>query len=300
MSIVKVGDRAAGGRKYPLIGVAGWSYPDWQELLAVGKAGRQAAELEILAGAFDLIEMTSSYFHPVEAKASRDWLRRIEHNPRLRFTARLWNDLVRQRSRIMVADVRMVKRGMEPLLESRRLVALVMQFSRSFRYSDSSQERIVELLDWFIEYPLVVEVHHRSWQQSDLMRILRQRGVAVAQIDQPQDSTGSRFEGNVPGTPVYFRLDGRNRQSWLQEDAGRDERFDYYYSRDELEALIPRMAALQNQAPACYVAFNNYPRGQAIANAAEMSLAFTGKKAQLPEIFWQRFSGSAPPADRRA
>jgi len=47
-------------------------------------------------------------------------------------------------------------------------------------------------------------------------------------------------------------------------------RYDYEYQQQELEAWLPRIADMAQQARTTYVSFNNHARGQAIKNADQL------------------------------
>jgi len=68
----------------------------------------------------------------------------------------------------------------------------------------------------------------------------------------------------------YVRLHGRNYRDWFREDAGRDERYDYLYSDEELREWAERIRALAGHVRSVYVIANNHYKGQAACNAIEL------------------------------
>ncbi len=268
------------------IGVAGWSHPDWQNLLNAPEAPSEIAALSRL---FDVIEITSSYYHPPDAKTTQYWLAQTQANPHLHFAVRVWEKLVRERSSSWKTDVETVKRGLLPLQESRRLGALVLPFSASFQNTNSNEEWLWRLLDAFVGFPVVVEVLHASWRQSALLPRLPSLGVAVAFVDQPQYADQPEPREAVQKNVAYLRLNGRNQQKWLAQSAGRDERYDYAYGPEEIAHLSATVRSLSNRAGSCYIVFHNYPQGQSLANALQLQFALLGKRHRIPENLRRRF-----------
>ena len=281
------------------VGVAGWSYPEWSDLLGDGGS----SEINALSELFDLIEITSSYYHPPSAKNAEQWLAQTQSNPRLRFTMRLWQKLVREKSSSWKTDVETFKRGLQPLQKSRRLGALVLPFSSSYRATTSNEEWLWRLLDAFAGFPLVVEALHASWQQSELLRRLPALGVAVAMVDQPQRDEPFDLPNSGLKQLAYVRLNGRNLQKWLAPSARRDERFDYVYRPGELSHFAVAARRLGNQAESCCIVFHNHPKGQALANALQLQHALTGRKIHVPENLCRHFPAlqalaAVPPASQ--
>ena len=80
----------------------------------------------------------------------------------------------------------------------------------------------------------------------------------------------------------YVRLHGQNAGDWFREDAGRDQRYNYLYSADELDPWIEKIERMTQTADEIYVITNNHYRGQAVVNALEIHNKITGKPAEVP------------------
>jgi uncharacterized protein YecE (DUF72 family) len=65
-------------------------------------------------------------------------------------------------------------------------------------------------------------------------------------------------------------LHGRNYQNWFREEANVMERYDYLYSRDELDPWIDRIKEVSDKAKQTFVITNNHARGQSLVNAFEI------------------------------
>lgn len=269
------------------IGVAGWSHPHWKDLLPEPAAPAAHADICALSAMFNLIEVTSSFLHPPDAKTTEQWLEQVRGHERLRFTVRVWQKLVRERSPSWRTDAETVKRGLLPLQKSRRLGAAIFSFPSSFQYSSSNEEWLWRLLDAFAGWPVVIETPQSSWQQSALWPRLPALGAAAAFIDQPQRR--ETFEQLDFSRTAYLRFNGRNQQNWLASSTGRGERFDYLYSAEEIAQLAAAVRRLSKRAQSCYAVFHNHPRGQALANALQLNFALTGRRANVPSNLRRNF-----------
>jgi uncharacterized protein YecE (DUF72 family) len=276
------------------VGTAGWSYPDWNNLIYPARRPKNFSELSWISRLFNVVEINSTYYHPQSASASKQWLAQAEHNPRFRFTARIWQKFVLGRSQesgvgYSQADIALAKRGMRPLLEAGRLGALLLPFPQSFHYNQGNCDRLFRLLDAFQEYPLVVEIRHRSWNRAEVLAQLDSRSAGFANVDQPQIGQALGFTEAVSGRLAYFRFHGRNQQQWINKDAGIQERYDYLYSAVELSHFVATIQSALRQTESTYVIFNNYPRGQAVTNALQLQFELAGTKVQVPEKLLQAY-----------
>ena len=79
------------------VGPAGWDYKDWQGAVYPSIAGRSLDGLAFLADYFDTIEINSSFYRPPRAEDATAWMRRVQNNPRFKFTAKAWQRLSHER-----------------------------------------------------------------------------------------------------------------------------------------------------------------------------------------------------------
>lgn len=274
------------------IGTAGWSYPDWNNLVYPNRRPKDFSELSFLSNLFNVVEITSTYYHPQSTGASREWLKQAAGNPRFRFTAKLWQKFSLEKVRAgdlgySQSDIEIAKRGMRPLLEAGRLGALLVQFPQSFHYNEGNRDRVARLLEAFQEYPVVVEIRHDSWNQPAALQLLNERGAGFANVDQPQIGHALGFTEIISGRTAYFRFHGRNHEQWLNKDAGVEQRYDYLYSANELDGFAEAIRRARRQTEGTFVILNNHPRGQAVVNALQLQFALAGVKIGVPEKLLQ-------------
>ncbi len=268
------------------IGVAGWQDPALLPLLACQDSN---GVLAFLARAFNLIEISSSFYQPLDLKATEQWLALTRDNPRLRFSVRLWQKLVREHSANSRADVRQFLAGLELLAQEKRLGVLVAPFPPTFRQSRANQDWIFWLADAFAGYPLVIELHHHSWLETGAWQDFLISGICLAHVDQPRLGRSFVFVQDAPSRLAYLRFDGRNQAAWLEATASRDLRYDYLYSAADLAAIAAKVKTLLGQTSACHAVFNNYTNGQALANALQLQTVLTGAKINAPAALLNRF-----------
>ena len=167
------------------------------------------------------------------------------------------------------ADLDSFRSGIEPLAASGKLGALLAQFPASFKDTAPSREHVAQLLRAFADYPLAVELRHRSWSDSvaGTLAMLHEAGAAWVQIDEPKFrfSIRQNFLPNVRGF-YYMRLHGRNAEAWWRHDAPED-RYDYLYSADELKEFSETADAAKALVKKLYLYTNNHFSAKSVANA---------------------------------
>ena len=274
-------------------GPAGWAYDDWKGIVYPQPKPKGFDPLEYLAAYFDTIEVNSTFYRPPAAKTIASWLARVEDNPRFRFTAKLYQRFTHQRGSAWTAEeVDEVRAGFDPLLESGKLGAVLLQFPWSFRRTDENREWLDDLTRTFAHYPLVLEVRHVSWLAPGFFDGLMERGIGFVNIDQPQFKNSIKPTAHTTSAVGYVRVHGRNYQDWFREKAGRDERYNYLYTPDELQPWAARTKEIAAE-PATedvFVVTNNHYRGKAVANALMLQSMVDGRKVPAPPPLFDEYA----------
>jgi uncharacterized protein YecE (DUF72 family) len=267
-----------------LVGTAGWSFPDWEGIVYPKGAARSQEGLRFLSRLFDALEINVSFYRPILPSMARSWLSCVSSSPAFRFTAKLWQGFTHRRDGRHEAEETAWREGVEPLLEAGRLEAVLAQFPHSFRNVAASRAYLDALLDRFASLPLVVELRHVSWMTDDVLAMLHERNVGCCNVDQPLLGDAAPPATLVTADVGYVRLHGRNRRDWFRADAGRDARYDYLYSEDEVDEWARRIGLMRGAAPRAriFIIANNHYRGQAAANALELKSALTGEPVAVP------------------
>lgn len=271
------------------VGPAGWSYEDWEGIVYPPKKGSKFDPLAYLADLFDTIELNNTFYRPPSSQMGKSWAKRVESNPRFKFTAKLYRNFTHEREALTEADENSFKSGLQPLIESGRLGALLLQFPYSFHNNEENRSYLKDLVDKFKEYPLVLEVRHASWDRGSAYEFLRENQIGFCNIDQPQVSYSIGATKKVTSPIGYLRLHGRNVKEWFREGAGRDARYDYLYNEFEIFELTERVRQIAKEAGETYVITNNHYRGKAACNALELKAKLGEKGLKIPEVLLQHY-----------
>jgi uncharacterized protein YecE (DUF72 family) len=156
-----------------------------------------------------------------------------------------------------------IRESVEPLVTAGKLGAFLLQLSPSFGPKYHSLAELDHLLELLDGYKVAVELRNRNWVEADLQEktvaYFRRRGVAMVAVDGPPGEHFMIMPGlDVVTTPrlAYLRAHGRNTKGYI---SGRSvaERFDYDYSKTELEEIAERAAELSKLAIDTHIIFNN-------------------------------------------
>ncbi len=268
-------------------------YKDWERIV-YPPPRRGFDRLGFMASLFDTNEINSTFYRIPPPYMTREWAHRVAHNPNFLFTAKLYRGFTHERNATS-GDAQAVLAAMEPLAGAGRLGCVLVQLPMSFHETSENRKALEEVFEAFAALPLVAEFRHFSWGDSDAIRFLEDAGVGFANIDQP------RLKGNLPATshvtsPVaYYRFHGRNAAKWFGPDTSNEERYDYLYSKRELEPWVARIregAARRTEANA-FAVMNNHFRGQAVANALQLQQLLTGEIREAPESLREAYPEAA-------
>ena len=292
------------------IGTAGWSYPSgrgsWNGLFYPRKgssAGRGFDELAFYAEHFDTVEVNSTFYRMPDPSMTRRWIARTPAG--FLFSVKLFRGFTHQdrtgqppRRRplgVEPLDVDLFRKGLAPIGDAGKLGAVLAQFPASFKRDADTVDHLGALLRAFGDLPIAVELRHRSWSDSgrDTAMLLGESRAAWVRIDEPKFKSSIRETLEPAATEfTYTRLHGRNAESWWQPKAAED-RYDYLYSRAELEPFAESARAEGQRGKKTYVYLNNHFAAKAVANAtvlkAELDLPITGDYppemvARYPEL----------------
>ena len=154
------------------------------------------------------------------------------------------------------------------LKDSGALSSVLLQFPYSFGYHAENRKYLLKLLSFLDDLPIVVEFRHPDWIKESVFATLKENGWGVSMLDSPDTKGGMPSFQQVTSSTGYLRFHGRNQDNWWTGD--NVSRYDYEYSKEELEAWLPRIIDMSRLAKTTYISFNNHARGQAIKNANQL------------------------------
>jgi uncharacterized protein YecE (DUF72 family) len=260
------------------IGTSGWHYPGgrgtWDGIFYPRPEDRPRGfdELRFYAERFNSVEINSTFYGQPRATVSLGWVKRTP--PDFEFAVKLFQKFTHpatalDRSPVSAADVDAFRAGIEPLAAAGKLGVLLAQFPSRFHDTPEARAYLAWLMRTLADYPLAVELRHRSWsdaaQQTEALLSTHQ--AAWVQIDEPKFGSSVR-QGWAPNTSrlMYGRLHGRNAAEWWDHEASED-RYNYLYSSDELAPIIGKLRAARDTVRKLYLYMNNHFAAQAVANA---------------------------------
>lgn len=277
------------------IGVAGWSYADWQGPVyprapTSGIRGRRFDPLAFLARYIDCIEVNASFYAVPRPEHVARWPERVREHPTFRFLVKLHRGFTHE----PVTDgwraaASAFRSALEPLEEARVLLGLLVQLPARFRDTRAGRDRLARIRALFPEHALSVELRHRSWFTPSALDCLADLGLGLVHIDLPAAADHPPAMHPTLGPLAYLRLHGRNADAWFDARAHRDQRYDYLYSPEELAEIARRLVRIAEGAERSVVITNNHYRGQALANALELKQLLTGRKPPAPETLRHAF-----------
>jgi len=272
------------------IGTAGWSYKDWEGIVYPLEKGASFHPLIFLSRYINFIEINSTFYRPPALRMSLSWVKRIDTHPEFLFSIKLHQVFTHQRKDFTQKDADNFKFGIEPLRTKQRLGAILIQFPWSFAGTEANRDYLVKIFSLFSGYPLALEVRHLSWQNPRFFAFLSEHNVCFCNIDQPLIGQSIKPTAVVTHKDFsYVRLHGRNYKNWFRKDAGRDERYDYLYTKQELDEWVERIKELEKNSQKVYIVTNNHYRGQAMANALQLKNMITGEKLNIPGSLLQKY-----------
>ena len=287
------------------VGTAGWSYEDWKGIVYPLRPAPRFDPLEFMASLFDTNEINSTFYRIPTIHSTREWARRVTHNPRFAFTAKLFRGFTHERT-AGAQEEKEFRDAMAPLAEEGRLASVLIQFPVSFRNTAENREALDSLLGRFDALAPAAEFRHGSWDAEDARAVLAAHRALFVNIDQPWIGENLRATDHVAPGRAYYRLHGRNAAKWFGPDTSNEERYDFLYSEEQLRKFAGRLSrsaseaghlARTARAPAgasgVTAILNNHFRGQAVANAIELQHLLTGEVVTAPASLTETYPSLA-------
>ena len=251
------------------VGTSGYSYAEWTEAGFYPSGTKSGSMLPFYAQNFPITELNFTWYQMPKAQA----LERMQQQapPGFCFAAKLTRTLTHEidpgQWRGQAARYR---DGIAPLLQARKLVAVLLQFPPSFVRAPQNRRYLAGLLDELDGLPLAVEFRHASWATDRVFAELERRRTTLVAVDEP-DLPGLFPRLDVVTNPAlfYIRFHGRNAKGW--RSGNMQKQFDYDYGDGELRQWAGgRIAKMARQAAAGIIFFNNHVRAQAPRNAVRL------------------------------
>jgi uncharacterized protein YecE (DUF72 family) len=251
------------------VGTSGYSYVEWTDAGFYPSGTKSGQMLPLYAQHFSVTELNYTWYQMPKVHAI-ERMRRLAP-PDFRFATKLTRTLTHEVNfdqwRGQAAQYR---DGIAPLLQSRQLVAILLQFPPTFVRVPKNRHYLAGLLDELDGLPLAVEFRHASWATDRVFAELQRRHTTLVAVDEP-DLPGLFPKLDIVTNPdlFYIRFHGRNAGGW--RSGNMQKQFDYDYSDDELHQWThTRIAKMVDHATSGVIFFNNHVRAQAPRNAMRL------------------------------
>lgn len=281
----------------PTLVNSGRFYPD--------SARSAEARLQYYASQFNIVEVDSSYYALPGERNSYLWAERTPDDFLFDFKAfrvftqhptppnslpknireELTSEL-QQKGNLYYRDLpaelvdelwRRFESSLLPLDTAGKLGIVLFQFPPWFYPGSQQLDYITMCKERLPQYRVAIEFRNNVWlsekNQATTLDFLRRNDLPFVCVDEPQG-----FKSSVP--PVadvtshigLVRFHGRNTETWEKKGIGPAERFNYLYSKEELEPWAGKIGELASQVREMHVLFNNCHEDKAVVNARQTSL----------------------------
>lgn len=277
------------------VGVAGWSYADWEGRVHPRPKPRGYHALETFAKVFGCVEINVSFYRELDPRVVHGWLERTRAATEFRYAVKLHQDFTHRREQAFATPskleqgLKVYRNNLGDLLTGPELGACLLQFPHSFLPTVRNRRYLASLIDAALDLRPVLELRHRDWYASEHLKSIEARGASLAVIDLPSSHEHPPPDFAGLGPLGYLRLHGRNARAWFARDTQRDQKYDYRYTREELEPLAQTARRLSGKTDDTYVVTNNHFAGKAVSNAVELLDLIGTPPTSLPALWREVF-----------
>lgn len=250
-----------------IIGTSGFSYTDWREYF-YPKDLKKSDFLRYYSRHFRTTEVNSTYYLMPSLQTVESMVRKTPDD--FIFSVKA-NQIFTHKRFYTRSDVEKMKEI--ALAFGKKLGVLLFQFPYSFHRNQENEDYVKKLRGDFLDFEVAFEFRSYEWFSQSVYRLLEKLDCALVCVDEP------RIRGLPPSVFVatikrfaYIRFHGRNAEKWYEHKLP-SERYDYMYSREELEEWADKIKS--SQVDRFYIYFNNHPRAQAVQNAKMMERLIT-------------------------
>ncbi len=243
------------------IGTSGWHYRHWRGLFYPEDLPVKRW-LPYYARFFDTAEVNATFYGTLKPETLRRWVEETPENFVFSVKASRYITHVKRLKGVQEALKRFYG-SLEPLYP--KLGPILFQLPPSLKYDPLLLEEFLGLLPR--EFPLVLEVRHRSFHQEAFLDQLRSQGVALCLSD-----TAGRYPSLFWATTAdfsYVRLHGSRRL------------YRSCYTEEELQDWARKIRGLAVKR--VYVYFDNDALGWAPENALRLKKMLGLPARSLPE-----------------
>ena len=245
-----------------LVGTSGYSYDDWVGRFYPDKMKKDQF-LSHYAKHFSTVEINYTYYRMPTEKVMSGMLKKSDG--KVEFVLKLHQDMTHTRSS-KKEDYQYFQQAVAPLEQNGVLGSFLAQFPYSFHPTKENENYLRKLRDFLPDNDVVVELRNSGWVKQSTFDLLKEVDFGFCCVDEP------RITGLMPALAVatsktgYVRFHGRNKEKWYKHDRP-EERYDYRYTRQELEPWADKIKKLAKLTSKVYCFHNNHYQSKAVESA---------------------------------
>jgi len=246
------------------VGTSGYSFPDWKGNFYPPDLDKSRL-LDFYVQHFETVEINTTYYRIPHPRVFENMVKKSPAG--FDFMVKVPQSFTHRRTDLE-ADRRSFREAIRPLAEAGKLTGLLAQFPYSFKFSPDSLDYLSICREAVAPHPLFVEFRHNGWVNRTMYDRLRAEEIGYVAVDEPPLRGLLKPDCFATTDTGYVRLHGRNAGQWWE---GGPLRYDYNYSKEELEYWKEKVRKLMKKVKATYVFFNNCHLGQAVRNATQFA-----------------------------
>jgi uncharacterized protein YecE (DUF72 family) len=296
-------------RRRVRVGICSWADPALIEDGSFYPRRSMTAEarLRYYAGVFDVVEVNSSYYAIPDVRTTVQWVARTP--PGFIFHIKAFAPMTGHRVRpevlpasmraLLPGALRLTGRGdleasalppealdaafsvfraaVEPIAQAGKLGYVLFQLAPWVHYAPDQLDYLASLPGRLPGWTVAEEFRHRSWygdHAEQTLAVLREARLAHVIVDAPAVPNAVPRLVAATAPTAIVRLHGRHGEGWLAQLRGEGpavrEKYDYLYTENELQGLVPEVTSLAEEAERVFISFNNNNRAYPVQNALMM------------------------------
>ena len=242
-----------------LIGTSGWSYDEW-----VGpfypKSLTKKDFLMYYSMIFHTNEINTTFYNIPSKWVVESWANRTPSD--FLFSAKIPQSITHENKLDIdycLDDLNYFLEVMNPLIESKKLLAFLIQLPPSFHKKKHFSNLKEFIANWPRDrkqevYHLVVEFRHNSWMEDEVFNFLKANSLSYCAVIEPllppkMDITNPEL--------AYIRFHGYGKKIW----------FDYYFNEKEIQKWAKSIRNVIENSKKVGIYFNNHFSGYAAKNS---------------------------------
>jgi uncharacterized protein YecE (DUF72 family) len=171
-----------------------------------------------------------------------------------------------------------------PLQQAKKLGFVMFQYPPWFHPTPQNIDYVKQCKAKLRDFQLGVEFRTPDWLDEKhlpaTLDLLRSEELTLVCVDEPQGlKTSIPPIAETTSQFAVVRFHGRNSQAWEDKESAATSKYDYLYSKEELEEWLPRIRRLQERSSVLHLIFKNKHLDHPAVNARQMLALLDGRES---------------------